>query len=208
MLRPPPPPKLLLRLAVPRLLESRALEPLFTPLNALLRDAEAGAARLADGLAAGREMFGDGAAEDALGRLTFGDAAGRLTEGVPVLGLGAAAPVEGRAATLPVEGAGRAAAVGCVEGRAVAEPQPRLSMVPADAPAAPLVRRRFWSGCHFCWAGCWLGRAPVEPVWLPRLMLVTVTTCCGVVRSVPAFWAFPRRDWMASINSFCWSTKV
>ena len=30
--------------------------------------------------------------------------------------------------------------------------------------------------------------------------LVTVTICCGVVLSVPTFWALARMDWIASIT--------
>ena len=59
-------------------------------------------------------------------------------------------PVEGRVPTAPVEG------------WAPPEPQPRASLVLAEA---PLVRIRFWSGCHFC-AGCWLGRFPCPGGWL------------------------------------------
>ena len=39
-------------------------------------------------------------------------------------------------------------------------------------------------------------------------MLVTVTTCCGVVWSVPAFWALPRMLWMASISSLSWARNA
>lgn len=167
MLRPPPPLKPPLRLAEPRLLESRALAPLLTPLKALPPEPALGVGRLTDGLAAGRETLPADVAGDELGRFTLGDAVGRLADAAPVLGLGAAVPVEGRAPTLPVEGAGRVATPGCVEGRVLAELHPRLSMVPAEAPAAPLVRRRLWSGCHFCCVGCGVGRAPLEGARLP-----------------------------------------
>jgi hypothetical protein len=118
--------------------------------------------------------------------LVVGAAVGRLPPAVPVEGRAATLPAEGRAPTFPVEGRapalpvegmpveGRAPTLP-VEGRAPAfapppwpESQPRASRVLAEAPA-PLVRIRFWSGCHFCagccvglfpWPGCWLGRLP------------------------------------------------
>jgi len=93
--------------------------------------------RLAEGLALDWNVL-VGAAE----RLAVGDAAGRLPPAVPV---------EGRAPAFAPP--------------AWPEPQPRASRVLAEPPA-PLVRIRFWSGCHFC-AGCWLGLAP--PVALPGL---------------------------------------
>jgi hypothetical protein len=68
----------------------------------------------------GLERFGDG-----LGRLMPEDAVGRLRVGVRV--------------------AGRAAGVAL-------ELQPRDSRLRAEAraPGEPLVRKRLWSGCHFC----------------------------------------------------------
>ena len=89
----------------------RALDPLLTPLNALLREAVEGAARFAEGLVAGRDTLGAGAG---LGRLTPADGAVRVAGEVPVAGraVAVAAPVEGLAPTAPVEVLGRVPAVG------------------------------------------------------------------------------------------------
>ena len=162
--RQPPPPQP--RLAAPRLLEFRALAPLFTPPKALSREPPDDAGRLKEelgagrvvGLGAGREVFCD-----ALGRLTFGDAPSRLADGVPVEGLAPtvpvegrvlAVPVEGRALTLPVLGAGRVAAA------VLPDPHPRAWVV-AARPGVPDLLSRLESGCHFC-DGRW-----------PRLMLTS-----------------------------------
>ena len=156
------------------------------PLYALPDEVE----RLAEGLALDWDVL-----VGAAGRLAVGDAVGRLPPAVPVEGRAPTLPVEGFAPTFPVDGRapalpvegmpveGRAPALPVegmpVEGRAPAfapppcpEPQPRASRVLAEAPPAPLVPSRFWSGCHFC-AGCWLGRLPL-PDTFPELFTLAL----------------------------------
>jgi hypothetical protein len=65
----------------------------------------------------------------------------------PVEGRVPTAPVEGRVPTLPADGR---EPIAPVEAWAPPELQPRASLVLAEAVPAPLVRIRFWSGCHFC----------------------------------------------------------
>ena len=84
--------------------------------------------------------------------------------GMPVEGRTPAVPVEGRAAAVPVEG--RAPTLP-VEGPAPPEPQPRASVLraEAEAPGDPLLLSRLWSGCHFFCPLVDDGLAPAALVW-------------------------------------------
>ena len=103
----------------------------------------------------------------------------------PVEGWVPTAPVDGRAPALPVEGR---APTFPVEGWAPLEPHPRASLVPAETPPAPLVFNRLWSGCHFVFAGNWLGFWPALPLPGREPLLPPPEPCPPLLLPFPGRW--------------------